>query len=288
MKLFRNLLVPALSLAAVASVRAAPLDQWAGSVLGFTSEFSATNWGSIQALGAPDVPAYGDNPKAWAPSSPSGTKESISLGYATSVYAYGATIRETLGTGFVYKVDVRDTGGVWHTVWTGTDPSKPGTLANFFLAWPSTTYRVNGVRVHVDTDATPSAWDEIDAVQLHGYDVNQPAVKISAPDNVASESFSSTAVFEITRELGAITGPLAVNYQITGTAGNGVDYNESLPLSGSVTIPSGKRSVALVITPVDDAVKEKSETVIATLVAGPGYQIAGKLKAATVTINSNE
>jgi len=288
MKQVKILLAGAMIVAADPSVRAAPVDQWAGSLLGFSSQYSATSWGAIQALGAPNVPSYGDNPNAWAPSSASGTKESISLGYATPVYAYGATIRETLGTGFVYKVDVRDTGGVWHTVWTGTDTSKPGTLANFFVSWPTTTYRVNGVRVHVDTDATASSWDETDAVQLHGYDVREPAVKIFAPDTIASESFSSTAVFEITRELTATTGPLAVNYQITGTAGNGVDYNASAPLTGTVTIPSGKKSVALVITPVDDTVKEKPETVVVTLTPGTGYQFSNKLKAATATINSNE
>lgn len=281
------LLTVALILGFDAPAGAVPLDQWGASVLGFTSQYSAPNWAAIQALGAPNVASYGDNSKAWAPSSATGTRESISIGYSSPVYAYGASIRETFGTGFVYRVDVRDTGGTWHAVWTGTDTSKPGTLATFFVSWPATAYLVNGVRVHVDTDATPS-WDEIDAVQLHGYDVRQPAVKISAPDNVGSESFSSTGVFEVTRELGATTNPLTVNYQITGTAGNGVDYNAGAPLTGSVTIPAGKKSVAVRITPADDAVRERPETVILTLTAGAGYQFSSKFRSATVTINSNE
>lgn len=289
MSLLRDRLFAPLTLLIVApGGYAAPVDQWANRVLEFSSEYCDPDNCASHATGAPNVTAYGDDANAWAPVNQDGTREFLSLGYRSPVYAYGATIRETLGNGFVYEVEVRDTGGVWHSVWTGTDPNRPGRIANFFVSWPPTNYLVAGVRVRVNTDANRSEWEEIDAVQLHGYNLNQPAVRITAPDTVASESFRSTGVFEVIRDLSATTDALAVNYQITGTAGNGVDYNSANPLTGTVTIAAGRKSAPIVIIPVDDRVKEKPETVTVTLTAGEGYQFSGKLNTATVTINSNE
>ncbi|MBK9663139.1 MAG: hypothetical protein IPO71_08925 [Nitrosomonas sp.] len=92
-------------------------DQWASAVLGFSSQYSTTSWSAAKALGVPDVTAYADNSNAWTSSSQTGTLEYIALSYPIAVYAYGATIRETYGNGFVYKVDVKDTGcgTVWQT-----------------------------------------------------------------------------------------------------------------------------------------------------------------------------
>src|SRR6185295_3125525 len=78
--------------------------QYANTVIAFSSQFSTTSWGAVQALGAPNVTSYGDNSSAWTPSSQNGTSEYITVGYATPVYATGVTIRETWGNGFVTRV----------------------------------------------------------------------------------------------------------------------------------------------------------------------------------------
>jgi hypothetical protein len=273
-----------------ASVYAADSDQWASAVLGFSSQYSTTSWSAAKALGVPDVTAYADNSNAWTSSSQTGTLEYIALSYPIAVYAYGATIRETWGNGFVYKVDVKDTGGVWHTVWQGTDSSLPGKPVNFFVGWNATNYLVDGVKVYVNTSLNTTTWEEIDAVQLHGLTTNTlPAISIKSPDNVASESFLSTGVFVISRDyFPDITNPLTVSYLIQGDAANGVDYNSAAPLTGTVTIPAGKKSVGLTIKPVDDKVVEKTEKVTLTLQANADYQILSKFKTATLTINSDE
>ncbi len=263
-------------------------DQYATSVISFSSQWSTTGWSAAQALGAPNVLAYGDNSNAWLASVAGGTLEFIGLGYTTPVYAYGATIRETSGAGMVYKVDVRDTGGVWHTVWQGKDPNPEGKIADFFVTWPVTTYRVNGVRVHTNTDAT-TTWEEIDSVQLSGVTSNtSPAVSLVAADTVGSEALASTGLFVISRSLTPITAPLTIQYNITGNALNGSDYNSTAPLTGSVVIPAGAKSVGIFIKPVNDTKKEAPETVTLKLVTSANYQVMTKYSTGTVTINSDE
>jgi len=171
-----SFLVVLLALAATPA-SATTIDQYASTVLDFSSQYSTFNWGAVQALGAPDIFVYGENPNAWAPLPMDGTLEYISLGFATPVFADGLTIRETLGSGFVYQVDILDTVDIWHTVWSGFDPSpRPdptwndtnGTISNFLVSFFETPYLVDGVRIHTNTDSILGRWEEIDSVTLHG------------------------------------------------------------------------------------------------------------------------
>jgi hypothetical protein len=150
------------------SAEATPIDQWASSVIGFSSQYSITSWSAAQALGPPNTPNYGDYITAWAPSSRNGSLEYITLGYTTPVYASSITIVETDGNGFVYQVDVLDQSNVLHTVWAGTDPSLPGTPVDFLVSFSQTPYLVDGVKIYVNTDHNEFTWEEIDAVSLHG------------------------------------------------------------------------------------------------------------------------
>ena len=154
-------------LGAAGSAQAAPILQYASSVIGFSSEYSATNWSGRQVLGAPNTMAYGDIATAWAPRSQNGTLEWISVGFDTAVYATGATIRETLGNGFVYQVDAIDTNGNLRTVWRGLDTSQPGAPVNFGVSWDTTSYLVAGLKVYVNTSHS-ATWEEIDSIQLAG------------------------------------------------------------------------------------------------------------------------
>jgi hypothetical protein len=87
-----------------------------------------------------------------------------------------------------------------------------------------------------------------------------PTVSIQALGN-AAELGPVPGSFEVTR-----TPPfdqtLDVEYQISGTATNTVDYQR---LSGRVTIPAGQASAQIAVTPIDDRVQEAPETVSLTL-----------------------
>src|SRR5204863_1746662 len=78
--------------------------------------------------------------------------------------------------------------------------------------------------------------------------------------------------------------PLQVNWTFSGTASNGLDFDQ-LPTTSPY--PQGESEADLTITPIDDAQVEDSETVIVTLVDGPGYTV-GSPSSATITIADND
>ena len=116
------------------------VSQWAGSLLGFSTQWSDTICSAAQAVGAPTVPAYGDFSVAWAPATINNGTETLTLGYATPVYASGVTIRENLGNGYVTMIEVRNAAtGTFEPVWAGTDPSQPGSLVDFAVSFAART-----------------------------------------------------------------------------------------------------------------------------------------------------
>lgn len=159
---FRGLLL-------VSPLSAQALDQWATKMIGFSSQFSTTNWSAAQVLKAANTNAYGDYWTAWAPATSDFGQEFLTVEFATPVHADGVTVRETDGYGFVTGIDVTDINGVSHNVWTGVDTSVSGQINDFKITWPRTTYWVKGVTVHMNT-ALHSGWEEVDAIQLHGLD----------------------------------------------------------------------------------------------------------------------
>lgn len=182
-------------------------DQWASSVIDFSSQYSAGNWSAAQTLGAPNVASYGDHPLAWTASSENGTTEYLTLGYTTPIYANGVKVRETNGNGFVTTVEVRNAAtGVFETVWSGTDPTAPGSTADFNVSFAARNYLVDAVRVTVDTSHS-STWEEIDAVQLLDDDTAAPTPTSSAPEWAGSvidfSSQYSTGNWSAAQALGA-------------------------------------------------------------------------------------
>jgi subtilisin len=106
-----------------------------------------------------------------------------------------------------------------------------------------------------------------------------PVVTVSASDPSASEAGPDSGTFVVTRS-GPTSSSLTVACSLGGTAVNGSDYAS---LSGSVVIPAGAASAAIVVTPVADGASEGNETVILTAAASAAYQ-AGSPSSATITI----
>jgi hypothetical protein len=77
---------------------------------------------------------------------------------------------------------------------------------------------------------------------------------------------------------------LAVNYTISGTANNTIDYQT---LSGTVVVGANQSSATIPVTPIDDSAIEGDETVIVTLAANAAYTL-GAQTSATVTIADDD
>src|SRR5262249_38411278 len=93
-------------------------------------------------------------------------------------------------------------------------------------------------------------------------------VVASTPDVL--ENGGVAGVFTLTRS-GDTSSSLDVSYTLTGTAeggGSSPDYVASQP--SDVLCAAGSATATVTITPVDDSLFENSETVVLTVLGGPG------------------
>jgi hypothetical protein len=147
-----------------------PNGQWAISATAsssYNNAQGAAQWSANQATGAPDVAAYADDGKAWAPSSKDAGLEWLDLKFPKAVHATEVRVRESFNSGTVVKVELIDDGGTAHTAWAGNDPT---TGLNYLLVtFPRTDFKTAEVKIILATNIS-EGWKEIDAVQLVGTD----------------------------------------------------------------------------------------------------------------------
>ncbi|MBL4692951.1 MAG: cadherin-like domain-containing protein, partial [Magnetovibrio sp.] len=167
--------------------------QWA---TGATASSNYPNVGHVPtvATGAPDA-VYG-TVASWAPASSGTNPEWLEVTYSTAVHATGVDIVETRNNGFVTQVEYKDTLGVYHSVWTGTDTTISGANGTFTLKTVPTLYLVDAVRISTQI----SGFETIDAVKLYGaashtsqtIDVTVAAVNDAAVIGLPSIALSAT------------------------------------------------------------------------------------------------
>jgi len=123
-------------------------------------------------------------------------------------------------------------------------------------------------------------------------DDDAPAVSIAGTDSLANES-GDPGQFTLTRT-GPTTSALSVNIALSSTAVNGTDY---ATISTTQTIPAGQSTLAIAVTPIQNALNEGTKLVVADVVAGGGYVIGSNFTSmvvltdddrSTVTIAAND
>jgi hypothetical protein len=94
------------------------------------------------------------------------------------------------------------------------------------------------------------------------------------------------ATFAVNR-CGATNDELTVDYTISGTASNGVDY---VALPGTITIPAGQREATITIVPIDADTNNTPETVVLTLGPStnspPAFKVGFPSSAEALILNS--
>lgn len=145
-------------------------------------------------------------------------------------------------------------------------PSRCVTCPYYELVWSNVPPGSYGVSAKATDSGGLSSVSR--TAQITVYDSNRPpGVNIFATDPIATEQplttahAPDTATFTVRRSDGANEG-IVVYYAISGSASNGEDYEK---LSGQVTIPEGEWSADIVVTPIDDALVESTESVELTL-----------------------
>lgn len=90
-----------------------------------------------------------------------------------------------------------------------------------------------------------------------------------------------SATFHVRRD-GSTNTDLTVNYEIGGTATNGIQY---LTLAGSVTIPAGEHGALITVVPIDDGPPEINMTVILKIKVSTNYYIGYPGRAAAYILD---
>ncbi len=118
------------------------------------------------------------------------------------------------------------------------------------------------------------------------FNLSSPATQVTVAATVAQalEQGTTPGAFTFTRTPDDIANPVTVFYTVAGSATNGVDYTL---LTNQITIPAGKTTASIFLTPVDDSVVEPTETIVLTIRGGGGYTVGFPLSA-TLSIVDNE
>ncbi len=112
---------------------------------------------------------------------------------------------------------------------------------------------------------------------------DKPTVAVFTLDTDSIETVYDSATVTFVRFGGSVESNLVVNYSLSGTASNGVDYQK---LSGSIIIPAGQRAVNLPIVGILDLFVEGDQTVDVTIGASPLYSIGGA-RTEIILVNDN-
>ena len=127
------------------------------------------------ATGQPDVQVCDDSRRAWAPEAEDAGMQWLELTYDQELYVSSIRIHENFGPGAVARIELED-AGQYRTVWQGTDMNDecPGVfqvtlreeISN--VTWQMTNFDTDTVRIYLDTRV--EGWNEIDAVEMIGYE----------------------------------------------------------------------------------------------------------------------
>jgi hypothetical protein len=140
--------------------------QWASGATA-SSEYTSSEWSALQATGAPNADGCNDDPRAWANLEFDGV-DWLELTYAQPVRPSEIRIHEVWGVGSIVKVEVRDVGGEYHTVYTAQPVGLQTCPRLLTIPVTGVAALVSTVRVTVDQRVIAD-WNEIDAVRLAGY-----------------------------------------------------------------------------------------------------------------------
>jgi hypothetical protein len=115
------------------------------------------------------VTSCDEESNAWASAGPD--LDWLELKYQIPVRPTEIQIHEVWAPGSIVKVEVKDTLGAYHTVYTATPQRGAGCLRTLRIPVTTFTEPVTTVRLTVDQRIT-NDWNEIDAVRLLGFRVN--------------------------------------------------------------------------------------------------------------------
>lgn len=181
--------------------------QWAVSAVA-SSEYGNPDWSAMQATGAPDThPTCGDEVTAWASAASDGV-DWLELSYNTPVIPTEINIYETHSPGQIVTVELIDTSGAYHQVYTAQPELKdcPNILT---IPVTDLDVEITGVKLSLNQSVLDATWNEIDAVELVGL----------APGGMSAPETSETDAGTETGEQADFETPAGLLWQAGGESG---------------------------------------------------------------------
>lgn len=150
-----------------------------------------------QVLSTPNALPLGQiSNDAWIPRK-EGSNEFIEVRFARSIAAQQVTVVENFNPGSITKIELIDTKGVHHEVYSNNNPGPlPEPFRTLEVRFPAADYRTLGAKVYMNTGKVEGV-NQIDAIGIA--DVASTMVKQAfdqpkGPDAVASTQFDSSLV----------------------------------------------------------------------------------------------
>src|SRR5262249_24467691 len=116
-------------------------------------------------------------------------------------------------------------------------------------------------------------------------------VSVAVSPSAVLEDGPTNMVYTFTR-VGVTSTPLTVNFTIGGAATFNNDYTQTgaatfVPPNGTVTFAAGSSTATVTVDPTSDTIAEPDETVILTVAAGTGYNVAAPSSATGTILNDD-
>lgn len=196
--------------------------QFADSVVGFSSQYSTTNFSAGQALGTPNVfPASNFSSNAWISSTPDAQREYLAVSFANATPINYIDIYETTNPGSVDTVYVKNPGTLaYEIVYMGTAVAAPNISRKNRITFATTTYNVSEVRIALNSKAV-AGFNAIDAIAIGQIMPASFATYLWAPGGeiISTKTISTPGV-----------------YKLTTTNANGCQFSDSINVSAANTV----------------------------------------------------
>ncbi len=184
---------------------------------------------------------------------------------------------------YTVKPDGTATSGVDYLALSGVLTIPAGALSATIAVVPIDDGAIEPQEtVRISIAASPAYTYSTKTRTVYINDNDTPLVSVGRLDKKGSEPGTDTGSFRISRAV-ATGSVLTVNYAMSNTATNGIDY---VMLPGTATIPAGALYVDVIMAPIDDALVEGTEYATLTIAASPAYSISSSN--ATVTLYDND
>ncbi len=203
------------------------------------------------------------------------------------------TVNFSVGGTATFNTDYTQTGAATFRPTDGTVSFAAGELTATVTVDPA-----------ADSTVEPDETVILTVVAGTGYSVGAPSsatgtitnddtdVSVAVAPSSTAEDGVGNLVYTFTRT-GVTTGALTANFTINGTATFNTDYTQTgaatfVPPNGTVQFSAGSSTATVTVDPTADTTVEPDETVVLTVAAGTGYNVAALNNSATGTITNDD